>query len=48
MAAHAIAGDQQRGLVGDSDADAILIAVTGALKTEFCMFDPQACSSAFR
>jgi hypothetical protein len=48
MATHAIAGDQQRGLVGHGDADPVLIAVTGALKAELCIFDPQAISGAFR
>jgi len=48
MAAHAIAGNQQRGLVNHGHADTVLIAVTGALKAEFCMFDPQASSGVFR
>jgi len=48
MTAHAIARNQQRGLVGHGYTDAILVRIASALKTEFRMFDPQAISSALR
>jgi hypothetical protein len=45
---HAVAGDQQRGLFGHGYADTILIGIASPLKTEFCIFNPQAISSALR
>ena len=46
VTAHAIAGNQQRGLIGHGDTDAILVGFATALKTEFRIFDPHAISSA--
>jgi hypothetical protein len=48
VTAHAIARNQQRGLIGHGYTDAILVRFASALKTEFRMFDPQAISSALR
>ena len=45
VAAHAVAGNQQCGLLGDRHGDAILVGV--ARQTDFCVFDPQASSRAF-
>ena len=47
VAAHAVARDQQRGLLGHGDADAVLVGIASALKAEFCVFDPQASSERF-
>ena len=48
VTAHAVARDQQRGLLGHGYTDTILVGIASALKAEFCIFDPQAISSALR
>ena len=48
VATHAVARDQQRGFFCHGDADSILVGIASALKAQFCIFDPQASSSALR
>jgi hypothetical protein len=48
VTAHAVAGDQQRGILSHGNTDAILVGIAPALEAEFCIFDPQAISSALR
>ena len=47
VTAHAIAGAEQRRLVGKRDTDPILIGIALALEADFCAFDPQASPTAF-
>jgi hypothetical protein len=42
MATHAIAGEQQRGIVGGLSADTVLIAIACAPEAEYSVFDAQA------
>jgi hypothetical protein len=45
--AHAITGNQQRGLLRDHDRDPILVRLARAEQTDLCVFDPQASSRPF-
>ena len=46
VATHAVAGDQQRGLVRDLGPDAVLVAVACAPEAEFSVFNAQAVSKS--
>ncbi len=46
MAAHAVAGDQQCGLLADHGADAILVGLARAQQAEFSVFNAQAGSKS--
>ena len=46
MAAHAIDDDQQRGMLGRRDRDAVLVVFAVSEETDIGVFDPQAGSGA--
>ena len=47
VTAHSVAGTEQRCVLSERDADAILIGIALALKADLCAFDPQASPTAF-